>query len=89
MRKKTNKIYRNISTLRKRLEKTFYLYLIFCLFSLSSRRPGCSGADLKLSQHPDRVLCKNSQLVEAVNYSQKELHTRCCSSPRSASVICF
>ena len=88
MRKKTNKIYRNISTLRKRLEKAFCLYLIFCLFSLSSR-PGCSGADLKLSQHPDRVLCNNSQLVEAVKYSQKELHTRCCGSSRSASAICF
>ena len=37
----------------------------------------------------DIDLCKNSPLVEAVNHSYKDLHTRCLISPRSTPLICF
>ena len=35
----------------------------------------------------DGVLCDNSQRLETINYCHKELHLRCCSSPRSASDV--
>ena len=37
----------------------------------------------------DRELCSNISLIEAVNHSYKELHTRCLNSPRSTPMICF